>query len=169
MIEVVAIFIAAGDGKHARAQDVGDAVPHQQRIARVAHQRRKFGGDPDRLLTAPSSSTPPSEVIRPPSNAAVTLCRTDGRENGSRVSSIMAGVAASDPAEIGVDTQLSASNQTLTLHPPANPALQGIRWARYEGPSPGPSVASLTDGSQIGVKLRVCVDEEDRADFDQRG
>jgi len=23
--------------------------------------------------------------------------------------------------EIGVDTQISASNQTLTLHPPANP------------------------------------------------
>jgi hypothetical protein len=33
----------------------------------------------------------------------------------------MAGVAVSDSVEIGFDTQISASNQTLTLHPPANP------------------------------------------------
>jgi hypothetical protein len=33
----------------------------------------------------------------------------------------MAGVAASDSVEIGFDTQISASNQMLTLHPPANP------------------------------------------------
>jgi hypothetical protein len=46
---------------------------------------------------------------------------TDGSENGGRVSSTMAGVAASDSAEIGFDTQISASNQLLTLHPPANP------------------------------------------------
>jgi hypothetical protein len=31
-----------------------------------------------------------------------------------------------------------------------------------------PSVSSLTTGSQIGAKLRVCADEEDRADFDWR-
>src|SRR5271170_7958515 len=34
---------------------------------------------------------------------------------------LMAGVAASDLVEIGFDTQISASNQLLTLHPPANP------------------------------------------------
>jgi len=33
----------------------------------------------------------------------------------------MAGVAPSDSAKFGVDTQVSACNQTLTLHPPANP------------------------------------------------
>jgi transposase len=39
----------------------------------------------------------PSELRRPPSNAAVTFLRpTDGSENGSRLLSIMAGVAASD-------------------------------------------------------------------------
>jgi hypothetical protein len=71
---------------------------------------------------AASSITPPSDVMRPPSNAAVTFLRyTDGSENGSRVSSTMAGVAASDSAEIGFDTQISAANQLLTLHPPANP------------------------------------------------
>jgi len=35
MIEVVGILIAAGNGKHAGAQNVGHAVGHQQRIARV--------------------------------------------------------------------------------------------------------------------------------------
>jgi hypothetical protein len=30
------------------------------------------------------------------------------------------------------------------------------------------SVALLTDDSQIGANLRVCADEENRADFDQR-
>ena len=31
-----------------------------------------------------------------------------------------------------------------------------------------PSVALLTDNSQIGANLQVCADEENRADFDQR-
>jgi hypothetical protein len=32
-----------------------------------------------------------------------------------------------------------------------------------------PSVPLLTDDSQIGANLRVCADEENRADLDQRG
>jgi hypothetical protein len=32
----------------------------------------------------------------------------------------------------------------------------------------GPSDLSLTKDSQIGANLRVCADEEDRADFDRR-
>jgi hypothetical protein len=52
----------------------------------------------------------------------VTFLRcTDGSANGSRVSSTMAGVAASDSAKVGLDTQVSALYQTLTLHPPAIP------------------------------------------------
>jgi hypothetical protein len=31
------------------------------------------------------------------------------------------------------------------------------------------SVPLLTEDSQIGANLRVCADEKDRADFDQRG
>jgi hypothetical protein len=31
------------------------------------------------------------------------------------------------------------------------------------------SVPLLTDDSQIGANLRVCADEENRADWDQRG
>jgi hypothetical protein len=49
------------------------------------------------------------------------LRRTDGNENGRGVFSIMAGVALSDSADVGLDTQISASNQTITLRPPANP------------------------------------------------
>jgi hypothetical protein len=70
---------------------------------------------------AASSITPPSEVRRPPSNRAVTFLRcTDGSENASRLSSIMAGVEASDSAEVGFDTKISAGNQLFTLHPLAN-------------------------------------------------
>lgn len=42
----------------------------------------------------------------------------------------MAGVAASDSAEVGFDTQISATNQMLTLHPPTIPAMPCIRWVR---------------------------------------
>ena len=47
MIEVVGILVAAGDGEHARAQDVGDAVRHECRVARVGDQRSQPGGDPE--------------------------------------------------------------------------------------------------------------------------
>jgi hypothetical protein len=71
-----------------------------------------------------NSITPPSELMRPPSNAAVIfLRRTDGNENGSRLASIMAGVAASDWEEVGFDNRISPPVQKLTLHPPANPCL----------------------------------------------
>ena len=48
-----------------------------------------------------------------------------------RVSSVMTGVAASDSAEFGVNTQVSACNQTLMPHPPANPwhALNKTGWS----------------------------------------
>ncbi len=38
MVEVVGILVAAGDGQHAGAQDVGDAVGHEQRVARIGDQ-----------------------------------------------------------------------------------------------------------------------------------
>ena len=46
MIEVVGVLIAAGDGEHAGAQNVVDAVRHQQRITRVGDQRRQPLRDP---------------------------------------------------------------------------------------------------------------------------
>jgi hypothetical protein len=44
----------------------------------------------------------------------VTFLRSmAGKLNGSSLSSSMAGVAASDSAEIGFDTQITAANQAL--------------------------------------------------------
>ena len=64
---------------------------------------------PSRRSAWASSMTPPSELSRPPSNAAVTFLRsTAGNQNGSRVSSVMAGVARSDPG-----TGLASDNQIL--------------------------------------------------------
>jgi hypothetical protein len=51
---------------------------------------------PHRLSAPASSSTPPSELIRPPSKAAVTFFLPMlGSENGRRVSSSLAGMADS--------------------------------------------------------------------------
>jgi hypothetical protein len=46
VIEVVGVLVAAGDGEHAGTQDVGDAMRHEQRIARVHDQPSKSIGDP---------------------------------------------------------------------------------------------------------------------------
>ena len=98
MVEVVGIFVAARNGKDARTQDDGDTVRHQQRIARVSEiSDASLSAMPNVFSNAASNMTPPSEVMRPPSNAAVIFLRaTAGKLNGSRVSSSMAGVAASD-------------------------------------------------------------------------
>ena len=50
MIEIIAILIAAGDGEHARTQDVGDAVGDAGRIARIGNHGCEFDGDAERLL-----------------------------------------------------------------------------------------------------------------------
>ena len=44
MIEIVGVLIAAGDREHAGAQNVGDAVRHQQRIARIGDQTLPAAG-----------------------------------------------------------------------------------------------------------------------------
>ena len=114
MVEIVGILIAAGNRQHTRAQYVGHAVCNQQRITRIGDQRREPPGEPEFSLTAASNITPPSEVMRPPSNAAVTFLRsTAGKLNGSRLSSSMAGVAVSDSVEIGFDTRISLQIRRL--------------------------------------------------------
>ena len=50
VVKVVGVFVATGDCQHACAQNVGHAVPHQQRIARIGDQRRKPIGDAKLLL-----------------------------------------------------------------------------------------------------------------------
>ena len=85
VIEIVGVFVAAGDRKNAGAQNVVDAVRHQSRIAPVCDLARQ------RLR---SSNTPPSEVIRPPSKAPTSFLRpTAEKLNGKIISSDMAGVA----------------------------------------------------------------------------
>src|SRR4051794_41713222 len=46
MVEVVGVFVAAGDGENARAQDVVDAVGHQGGVARVRDQLRQPRREP---------------------------------------------------------------------------------------------------------------------------
>jgi hypothetical protein len=97
VIEIVGILIAAGDRQHARAQDIDDIVRRQQRIAAIGDQPGQPLCDPIHRSAAARSITPPSEVRRPPSNAALTFLRpTSGKLNGSVVSSCMAGVAQFD-------------------------------------------------------------------------
>ncbi len=50
MVEVVGILVAASDGEHAGAQDVGHAVRHQGRIARIGDQPRQPVSDPQAPL-----------------------------------------------------------------------------------------------------------------------
>src|SRR6266849_1648666 len=55
---------------------------------------------PSRRSAWASNMTPPSELIRPPSKAAVIfLRRMAGKQNGRRLSSVMAGVGRLDPGK----------------------------------------------------------------------
>src|SRR5216684_261443 len=74
---------------------------------------------PSRRSAWASNMTPPSELIRPPSKAAVIfLRRTAGKQNGRRLSSVMAGVRASIPAKGWLQQPNPAPDQQLTLLPP---------------------------------------------------
>ena len=50
MIEIIGILIAAGDGEHARAQNIDDTVRHQQRIAPIGDQPCQSMRDPHTSL-----------------------------------------------------------------------------------------------------------------------
>jgi hypothetical protein len=52
MIEMVGVLIAAANGEHAGAQNVGEAVRHQRRIARIGDQRCQHLRDTDAPLGA---------------------------------------------------------------------------------------------------------------------
>ena len=74
---------------------------------------------PSRRSAWASSITPPSEVIRPPSKAAVIFLRwTAGKENGRRLSSVMAGVARSILAQGWLQQPNPTPDQMLMLLPP---------------------------------------------------
>ena len=50
MVEVIGVLVATRDGQHARAQDIGDAVRHEQWIARIGNQPREPIGNPHAAL-----------------------------------------------------------------------------------------------------------------------
>ena len=50
MIEIVGVLVTAGNGEHARAQNIDDTVCHQQRIARIGNQTCQAMGNPDTPL-----------------------------------------------------------------------------------------------------------------------
>jgi hypothetical protein len=102
VVEVVGIFVAAGNSQHAGAQGCRRhcASPAADCACQVI-RGASLSAIPKVFSNAASKITPPSEVTRPPSNAAETFLRsTAGKLNGSRVSSSMAGVAASDSVDL---------------------------------------------------------------------
>ena len=80
---------------------------HPQRLRGSAISPASVSAIPNRRSITPSSRTPPSEVRRPPSNAAVSfLWPMAGKPNGKTVSSGMAGVALRDCGVGSVDTRI---------------------------------------------------------------
>src|SRR3954466_2724667 len=74
---------------------------------------------PSRRSAWASNITPPSELIRPPSKAAVIFLRqTAGKQNGRRLSSVMAGVARVIPAKGWLQQPKPTPDQKLTPLPP---------------------------------------------------
>jgi hypothetical protein len=66
-------------------------------IAFVRDHCRQPLGKAEPPLRLGQQQTPPSELRRPPSNAAVTFLRsTAGNPNGNKLSSVMAGVVRSN-------------------------------------------------------------------------
>src|SRR5436305_630647 len=76
---------------------------------------------PSRRSAWASNITPPSELIRPPSKAAVIFLRqTAGKQNGRRLSSVLAGVARVIPEKGWLQQPNPAPDQRLTPLPPDN-------------------------------------------------
>jgi hypothetical protein len=96
MVEIVGILLASRNGQNADQENVGEPMRHACRIARILDPAASLSAIPSRPAACAKSRTPPSELIRPPSNAAVTFLRLKaGKEKGKRLSSSMAGVAQS--------------------------------------------------------------------------
>jgi hypothetical protein len=120
-VEIVAVLVAARDRQDAGAQDVGHAVLHKVRIARVGDQAGKRVGDAQTALGGGDQQDTPSDVMRPPSKAATTFLRaTAGKWNGSKLSGTWRVLLWRLRGPDGFDTQFSKRNQCLMRHPPEN-------------------------------------------------
>ncbi len=86
---------------------------------------------PSRRSASRSSTSPPSDEIRPPSKSAVTfLPYTAGRTNGRRVSSVVADVALSLSRWKCAGQRISSRCQRLKPCPPSNPRPSGNKSGR---------------------------------------
>src|ERR1700674_5601511 len=99
---------------------------------RSGNTRAKLSAKPRRRSALARSITPPFEVRRPPSKAAVTfLARMAGNEKGRIVSSVMAGVAfAVEGDGVGFATESYAASALYTTLASLSGALWRIRRAR---------------------------------------
>src|ERR1700726_507203 len=120
---------------------------------RSGNTRAKLSAKPRRRSAIARSITPPFEVRRPPSKAAVTfLASTAGNENGRIVSSVMAGVAfAVEGDGVGFATESYTASALYTTLARLSGALWRIRRA-----SGHPSVRSGLrarpyEGSRFGA------------------
>ena len=76
---------------------------------------------PSRRSASRNRTSPPSDEISPPAKSAVTFLRlAAGRSNGSRVSSVMAGVALSLSREKFAWQRISTRSQRVTPCPPSH-------------------------------------------------
>ena len=73
MIEVVGVLVAAADREHASAEHIDKAVHDPRRIAPIREHPGQIVGQTEMPLGIARSITPPFEVSRPPSKAAVTF------------------------------------------------------------------------------------------------
>src|SRR5713226_542239 len=115
---------------------------------------------PSRRSAWASNVTPPSELIRPPSKAAVIfLRRTAGKQNGRRLSSVMAGVRASIPAKGWLQQPNPTPDQQLTLLPPPliRPRHEYDRLNSRRGQRKVARYASLHP-THVGQKVEIIVE-----------
>lgn len=78
-VEVITIWIAAADRQHSGSQHIGDRVRDVRRIMPASNVSGSVSATLRRRSASASSITLLSEDIRPPSNAAVLLRKTDRR------------------------------------------------------------------------------------------
>src|SRR5271169_2730950 len=96
IIQIISIRVAAGNCEDPSTQNVCHCVRDQIWVAVVRDDRGQRIDQTKPLVGAGSNKTPPSELIRPPSNAAVTFFwQMLGKENARSVSSSLAGMADS--------------------------------------------------------------------------
>ena len=77
IIQIIGIRVAASDGEDPGTQDVRHRMCAQVGVAMVGDDRSQCVDQAKSSVGTCQSKTPPSELIRPPSNAAVTFFLAD--------------------------------------------------------------------------------------------